>query len=45
MRRSELKLRLLTSPTLPLIVKVIVIGLAAAKVLPLRGDPINADSF
>ncbi len=45
MDKTKLKLELLTSPALPLIVKIVVIGLAAAKILPLRGDPYNSDSF
>ncbi|MCX8185628.1 MAG: hypothetical protein RMH77_04100 [Sulfolobales archaeon] len=45
MKSSELKLRLLTSPALPILVNVVIIGLKVAKILPLRGDPYNADSF
>ncbi len=45
MGKTELKLKLLTSPALPLAVKIVIMGLAAAKILPLRGDPYNADSF
>lgn len=45
MDKTELKLKLLTSPILPIAVKIIVIGLTAAKILPLRGDRVNADSF
>ncbi|MEM1680097.1 MAG: hypothetical protein QXZ56_02575 [Sulfolobales archaeon] len=45
MDKMELKLKLLTSPILPIAVKIVIIGLIAAKILPLRGDRVNDDAF
>jgi hypothetical protein len=45
MEKTSLKLMLTHPYIIPIVVKVILLGLTIAKVLPLRGDPINADSF
>jgi hypothetical protein len=44
MRKVLLKLLLTDSRVIPITIKVVLLGLAAAKVLPL-GRPYNADSF
>ena len=45
MKRTLLKL-LITDPyVIPIVVKIVLLGLTVAKVLPLRGRPYNADSF